>query len=63
MRESKLIINGQQVVYDLSPLIDLALATGDKAWFRELYYRNRLVWKYDKTRKGLINGNYKGIIR
>lgn len=46
MSESKLFLNGQQVVYDLSPLIDLALATKDERWFRELYYRNRIVWKY-----------------
>ena len=57
MRESKLIIDGKQVVYDLSPLIDLALERRDFAYCRELWHRNQLYWKF-LNKKGDTNGNH-----
>lgn len=35
----------KNVTFDLTPLIDLALATGDKQWFKQLVHRNKFYWK------------------
>jgi hypothetical protein len=45
---NELFINGERVIFDLSPLLELALMTGDKEYFREMWHRNQIYWRYAK---------------